>query len=101
MKRAVRVRAEAERQVRQAAVWYEEQRAGLGVEFVRAVHVLYERVSLFPQLHPVVYRGLRRAVLRRFSYGIYYRLEEQAIVVTAVLHGNTHPRRWNGRTERF
>jgi len=35
--------------------------------------------------------------MRRFPFGIYYRIEQSHIVVLAVLHGSRHPRRWRER----
>jgi plasmid stabilization system protein ParE len=36
--------------------------------------------------------------VRRFPFGIYFRVEQQPIVVVAILHGSRHPRRWQRRT---
>ena len=48
MTRIVRVRPEAERDVEAAYAWYEEQRLGLGREFLQALDVVYERLTEFP-----------------------------------------------------
>jgi len=58
MTRSVRVRPEAERDVETAFAWYEEQRAGLGREFLHELDVVYERIA--PFLYAELYRGLRR-----------------------------------------
>jgi len=51
-----------------------------------------------PELHPVVYRGVRRAITRRFPYSIYYRMERNEVVVLGVLHMRRDPKEWQSRT---
>lgn len=72
MTRSVRVRPEAERDVETAFAWYEEQRAGLGREFLNELGVVYERIAKFPFLYAARYRGLRRCRVRRFPVGVLY-----------------------------
>jgi plasmid stabilization system protein ParE len=78
--------------------WYEEQRTGLGIVFGDALDTAIGRVRELPLAHPVVYRDLRRALVDRFPYALYYRAQSDAIVVVAVVHGRRHPNRWRQRT---
>ena len=50
-----------------------------------------------PKMYPVVYRSIRRATIQRFPFGIYYQIEEESIVVIAVMHGSRHPKLWQNR----
>ena len=77
--------------------WYEDQRTGLGFVFRAALDTAVERVRELPLAHPVVYRDLRRVLVDRFPYALYYRAQSDAIVVVAVVHGRRHPRRWRQR----
>jgi plasmid stabilization system protein ParE len=36
-------------------------------------------------------------LLRRFPYGIYYRLYPDSIVIVACMHGRRDPKRWQSR----
>jgi toxin ParE1/3/4 len=45
----------------------------------------------------VVYRGRRRAGVRRFPSAIFFEILEHRIVVIACLHGRRNPRRWQRR----
>ncbi|MGH8497384.1 MAG: hypothetical protein ACRERV_01015 [Methylococcales bacterium] len=49
-------------------------------------------------MYAVVDRATKRAVINRFPFGIYYRVENATIVVIAVMHGSRNPRRWKNRT---
>ena len=72
---AVHLRPEAD--IEEAAAWYEKQRERLGNEFLYEVPGACETISENPNLYPVVHRHTRRAVIYRFPFGIYYRIEEE------------------------
>lgn len=84
--------------VEDAYRWYEAQQAGLGEEFLAATGVVIESMMANPELFPVVHRETRRALLRRFPYGIYYRIVDDQIVIVACMHGRRDPRRWQPRS---
>ena len=92
------IRPEAEADLVDARNWYEEQRQGLGAEFLLCVEEVLERISRMPEMHAVVYEGVRRALTRRFPYAIYYRIEANEIVVLGILHIRRDPRGWQSRT---
>lgn len=94
----VRFRMEAERDLENAAAWYEEQRPGLGHAFLDEVSRSLRRIVDNAGLYPLIHRNTRRALIRRFPFGIYYRLQTNCVIVIAVLHGSRDPRRWKRRT---
>ena len=98
MIRDVRLRPEAEQDLSDAAGWYEEQRPGLGHEFLDEVLEVFSVIAEAPHMYPSVHRNTRRALIHRFPFGVYYRIEETTIVVVAILHGSRDPRRWKSRT---
>lgn len=93
----VRVRPEAARDLEDAAAWYEEQRGGLGQEFLDEVRRSLQRVAEQPELYPTMHRKTRRALTHRFPFGVFYRVEASSIVVVAVMHGSRDPQRWKQR----
>ena len=97
MNRTLIVRPEAEEDVRLAKRWYEEQRPGLGDEFLECVDEVIIGLSSLPERHQKVYKDVRRAVVRRFPYVVYYRVDPQHIFVLAVVHGRRHPKHWQSR----
>jgi len=94
----VHIRPEAEADIEEAAAWYEKQYEGLSDEFLDEVLSACETISENPNMYPVVHRHTRRAIIHRFPFGIYYRIEEELIVVVAVMHGSRHPKQWQSRT---
>jgi plasmid stabilization system protein ParE len=50
-----------------------------------------------PELRAVIYRNVRRSLLRRFPYAVYYRIEPDRVAVVAIHHTKRDPRRWQSR----
>ena len=98
MTQTIRLRDEADRELAAAANWYEQQRAGLGHEFLDQVLATFRSIAEQPLRYPVIRRNTRRALMGRFPFGVYFRVEEAHIVVLAVMHGSRHPGRWQRRT---
>jgi hypothetical protein len=42
-------------------------------------------------------RALRKALLKRFPYAVYFELRDEECVVWAVAHGRRRPGYWRGR----
>lgn len=94
----VHIRSEAEADLEETAAWYETQREGLGEEFLDEAQSTFDRISENPGLYSELHRRTHRAVVHRFPFGVFYRVEETSIVVVAVMHGSRHPRQWKQRT---
>ena len=77
--------------------WYEGQRAGLGEEFRGELRVAFTLLAEFSEAGPAVHHDLRRLLLRRFPYAIYYRVAGIAIEVRGCLHLHRDPRAWRQR----
>jgi plasmid stabilization system protein ParE len=92
------VRPEAEAEFREAYNYYEARAEGLGNEFLRAVDASLAAIQRHPQMYAVVHNGVRRALLRRFPYGIFYVAEPETIVVIACFHASRDPQAWQGRS---
>ncbi len=96
MKRRTFVRPEAQNDIREAARWYEDREAGLGLRFLYEVRASLERIEANP-IHPIVEEDLRRALLHKFPYSIYFVNELDGIAVIAVLHQHRRPGAWTSR----
>jgi len=94
----VAFRPQADAEVREAGWWYEERRSGLGAKFAAAVEEAVARITENPLAFPCVRGETRRAILRRFPYGLYFRVLRDEVIVLAVIHGRRHPRRWQLRS---
>jgi toxin ParE1/3/4 len=59
----IRLRPEAEKDIEDAAFWYENQREGLGSQFLDEILHTLKSVTQQPSLFPAVHRGTRRALI--------------------------------------
>ena len=90
-------RAEAQTEFDEAFDWYEQQQAGLGVDFLACVAEVLERIESLPEAYEVVFEGVRRAVVSKFPYLILYKVESNWVVVLAVFHSKRDPQVWQDR----
>jgi plasmid stabilization system protein ParE len=92
------VRPAAAADVDDARRWYETRRPGLGDELLVDLADGMSAISAEPGSFQIVHRGTRRALLRRFPYGIFYQQIGDTVVVIAVMHVRRSPRRWKHRS---
>lgn len=97
MSRELVVRPEAERDITDAAVWYERQSHGLGWDFTRVADACLAEIVRNPSRFPEVRGRARRALLRRFPFAVFFVVDDTSIRVIAVLHMRQNPERWQRR----
>jgi hypothetical protein len=90
----VRLHAEAEAEVAEAFLYFEREREGLGMEFVRAVHEAINRIIAGPECWPVIRGDARRCLTHKFKYGVVYRTRPEEIQVLAVGDLRRKPYYW-------
>lgn len=83
--------AEAEAELLDAGVYYEQQQPGLGFRFEREIDALFERIINNPLQFPEIDEGRRRALLRPFPYGVFYTVDQDQVTILAVFHLRRNP----------
>jgi len=91
------IRPEAEADLAAAFDWYELQSAGLGAEFLLVIEATLATVQRNPKQYQVVHRHIRRALTRRFPFGVFFLARGATIVVLAILHARRDPHTWYQR----
>jgi toxin ParE1/3/4 len=97
VKFGISIRAEAESDISEAYTWYERQWKGLGSDFILCVEEGLAKIQRDPQIYPAVHRNVRRMLIHRFPYGIFYILEVDVILILAVYHAKRNPKQWQAR----
>jgi len=91
---AIVFRRQVGRDLAAAFEYYEPQRQGLGEDFLAAARAVFEAIERYPQMFAQVHGEVRRAIVSKFPYAVFYRLEPDRILVLAVLHTARDPKLW-------
>jgi len=100
MRYSLIIRPEAESDLREARRWYEKQRKGLGHDFLLCIEAGIESIQEKPLLCPIVHGAVRRKLVRRFPFGIFYVVRESTIIILAIMHCRRNPAEWMRRAGR-
>ena len=77
--------------------WYEEQRKGLGYEFL----LMFDKCIAALERNPLhtfnVTRRVRRIAVPRFPYNIYYTIRLQKVFIHVIMHQYRNPEVWQHR----
>ena len=75
------VAPEVEQDLVEAYAWYEDQRSGLGEEFLRCVDACIEAICRTPEMHTRVHEDYRRGLVCRFPYVVFCEYVEGIVTV--------------------
>ncbi len=88
---AVPLKRRAVRDLRAARDWYNERATGVGTRFVLEFEAVIGEIESAPLAFQIIEGEVRRALLRRFPFSVYYVVEGTEVTVLAVLHFRQHP----------
>jgi plasmid stabilization system protein ParE len=91
------LRPEASWDAEEARDYLETQRAGLGQAFLDRLNEALTQIGAMPELYGIVWRNVRAARLRQFTYVVYYRVHDDRVEVLAVMHGSRRASAWQSR----
>ncbi len=84
----------AEFEIRETFLWYESQNEGLGNKFEQNLISVLDLIQSNPNLIQIRYKQIRVAFLSKFPFGIHYIVKENQILIIAILHTSTNPKKW-------
>lgn len=82
----------ARAEISNIAEYLEEQRPGFGRRFIDEIRRVEDLLRDNPAQYQQLHNGIRRAVLRRFPYGLFYVVEGDRVSVLACFHLHRGPR---------
>ena len=88
MKPELVVSTQAEDDARAGYQWYESNTPGLGEEFLAHVRASLDTITETPLLYGRAIEDLRRAPVKRFPYGVFYRADDYRVFVVGILHSS-------------
>ncbi len=87
----------AELELEEAKKWYNLQQKNLGNEFVKEIDKTIIRIEQNPLQFPKEREQIRRAVVRRFPYSLFFYVDDFIINIFAVFHSSRNPIIWKKR----
>lgn len=97
MKYKLTLRKEAEFDIEEQFEFFEEKRRGLGHDFLLCVEEALDKLQRNPLIYRKIHKELRRIPITRFPLRIFYLVQNQNIIVTALLHARKDPTSWRNR----
>ena len=79
-------RVSADAKVIATKTWYDYQRHGLGDEFTRSQESAVNRIARNQLAAPAVHKDVRRVLLKRFPYSVFYKVEADRLLVLSCRH---------------
>lgn len=93
-----RLSLEAEDDLLESYVWYDNQKLGLGEDFLDALDGARDAILSNPLAYKIVYRKRVRAyTLTSFPFQILYLIEKDEVNVISVFHTSRNPKSWRKR----
>lgn len=88
---------EARAEYLDAAAYYEERQIGLGVRFTIEIESAIKRVVEAPHRWQKVEGAIQRCLAHRFPYGVLYSIENDDVLILAIMHHSRKPGYWRMR----
>jgi plasmid stabilization system protein ParE len=86
-------------EVTRAVIWYDRRQAGLGDGLLYEIDAVVSRIMANPVQFPLVGNNIRRAALKRFPYGLFFRVLPNKIQVLALFHTSRDPEKLRRRIQ--
>ena len=87
----------AEQDILDARDWYNEQKENLGNELIQEIKQTVSSIKDNPLKFPEIKKGIRRAIVSRFPYSIFFTLNAPIVNVFALFHTSRNPKVWTMR----
>jgi plasmid stabilization system protein ParE len=91
------IKPEAENDFVQIKEWYEDSSLGLGSKFSDKFIDTLKKISNNPYYCFNVGFGYRRAYINSFPYNIFFRIENNIVIVLGIFHQHRDPEAWQER----
>lgn len=89
----IEIQEEAQQELRDALIWYEEQQYDLGYELLQEIRKSISNILQNPTINKITFNDRREAFVNRFPYKIVYTMENDSIIVVyAFFHSSRNPK---------
>jgi len=87
----------AELDIRDSTNYYSDKESGLEKKYVIVLNQAFQLIEANPFSFPVIWKSIRKFVVRDFPFNVYYIIENETIFIIAVFHNKRNPKVWKSR----
>jgi hypothetical protein len=91
---------DAEKELKEAIVYYNECQDGLGFEFAEETYLTIQNILSFPHAWSTLSANTKRCLTNRFPYGVIYQITDKEVFIIAVMHLSREPSYWKEREKK-
>jgi toxin ParE1/3/4 len=88
---------DAEKELEEAAKFYDSRLLGLGRDFVLEVRNTLALIEQFPLASSKISPNIRKFAVKRFPFNVLYALDDEVIFIVAIMHHRRKPGYWKTR----
>ena len=89
----------ARSEFKDAVDYYNQRQEGLGIEFAQEVDVVVGRILADPTSYEKFSENIYSLRTKRFPYAVFYALDDETVVILAVMHLRRKQGYWKDRIE--
>lgn len=95
----IELSSEAEDDFEKSYEFYATENEKTADNYYKEVDNSLKKIANSPQLYPKVHRNVRKYVIKKFPFIIYYKVTNLVIRIIAIFHASRNPEIWKNRTE--
>ncbi len=88
---------EALKEYAQAVEYYLQKNSKIAQAFIDAIEETIYRIRETPTRYSIFDEDIRRCLTRKFPYSVLYTIEQDSIIILAVMHSSRKPGYWKNR----
>mgnify|MGYP001155433852 CR=1 FL=1 len=92
------VKEDADQEIIDAYLWYEERSEGLGERFLSCLDECFETICKNPNTFQKVHKKVRQAIVSVFPFVVIYEKGDKEVIVYAVFHTSKDPTNWKDKS---
>ena len=81
----------AEQDLDMTVEWYNFQSDGIGNEFAYVISEMFERIKTNPLQFPKDYGKMRKAVIKRFPYSVFFVVKDEVAFIFGIFSASRNP----------
>jgi len=94
---SIEVSDDAEADLDKSHEFYFQETPKVADAFFRRINLSFEKIKQNPYSSPNVHKNVKKFVVKKFPFVIYYQIVDSVIRVIAIFHTSRNPEIWNDR----